>query len=375
MNDNSTGRAPRLDAVLSPRRRRALGMLAAYGAACGAALITAGCGARATARRDTIAFGGVTMGTTFDVRIAGGPFEPGLEAAAHASVRAAFDDVVQRMSTFDATSELRRFNAHASTTPFALGRETLTVLARAQQVAAASGGAFDATVAPLVGAWGFGAEAAAREAMPTAAVLQGLATAVGWQQLVIDVERGSARKLAPALRLDLSGIAKGYAVDRAAQALEALRIERYMVEAGGEVRTRGLNAEGRPWRIAIEKPDAWPQQVQRVVPLQGLSMATSGDYRNFYELGGRRISHEIDPVTRAPAAHALASVSVVHEECMSADAWSTALFVLGPERGLALAGEHRLAAHFIVREGGALREFTAPAFDSAVAAAAARRVG
>ncbi|MBL8340459.1 MAG: FAD:protein FMN transferase [Rubrivivax sp.] len=339
-------------------------------------MLSAGCGARPTARRHAIVFSGATMGTTFSVRIAGGPpagFAPGFELTARTAVLAAFDHVVQRMSTFEAASELRRFNAHAATTPFALSSETLAVLQRAQQVAADSGGAFDATVAPLVGAWGFGAGASAREARPSASALAALAEGVGWRQLVVDTEHGQARKQAPALQLDLSGIAKGYAVDRAAQALQALGVERYMVEAGGEVRTRGLNAEGRPWQIAIEKPDAWPQQVQRIVPLQGLAMATSGDYRNFYQLGGQRISHEIDPATRAPAAHALASVSVVHEECMSADAWSTALFVLGPQRGLALARERGLAAHFIVRDGDVLREVTTPAFDAVLAASARQR--
>jgi thiamine biosynthesis lipoprotein len=138
-----------------------------------------------------------------------------------------------------------------------------------------------------------------------------------------------------------------------------------MVEAGGEIRTRGLNGDGRPWQIAIERPDAWPQAVHRVLPMSGLSIATSGDYRNFYQQGGRRIHHEIDPAARAPTAHRLASVSVLHEECMAADAWATALFVAGPERGFALAREQRLAALFIVREpGGALRDLASPVFDA-----------
>jgi thiamine biosynthesis lipoprotein len=165
------------------------------------------------------------------------------------------------------------------------------------------------------------------------------------------------------VQADLSGIAKGYAVDRAAQALQALGVERYMVEAGGEIRTRGLNGEGRPWQIAIERPDVWPQQAHRIVALQGLAMATSGDYRNFYERDGRRISHEIDPATREPVAHRLASVTVVHEECMFADAMATALIVLGPERGLTLARERDVAALFIVRDSdGALRDLASPAF-------------
>jgi len=343
----------KMDALLSPRRRH---LLAAFGAAA----LGAGCGAEPGARERSLQFGGRTMGTTFSVRIAGGPFEGGLEAAAKAAVDTAFDDVVRRMSTYDEGSELSRFSRHAATTPFPLSADLLAVLARAQEVAALSSGAFDVTVAPLVSAWGFGAGASARDAAPSATAL---AAPLGWRRLALDREAGTVRKAVPGLQADLSGIAKGYAVDRAAGALQALGVERYMVEAGGEVRTRGLNAEGRPWQIAIERPDAWPQQVHRIVPLRDAAMATSGDYRNYYEREGRRFSHEIDPETRAPVAHRLASVTVVHEECMFADAMATALIVLGPARGLALARERGIAAHFIVRDGdGTLRDLSSPAF-------------
>jgi len=339
-----------MDALLSPRRRSLLLSGLAGVAGLGAAGFGAGC-----ARNDgRMRLAGATMGSTWSVRIAGwrGP-----EQAARDAVTAAFDRVVALMSSFDAGSELARFNRHVSTAPFGFSPETLAVLARAQQVSLLTAGAFDITVAPLVGAWGFGAGAAARGGAPDAAALA--AQPLGWHRLVL--EGRAARKLDPHLTLDLSGIAKGHAVDQAALALEALGVERYLVEAGGEIRTRGLNAEDRPWQVAIEKPDAWPQQVQRIVPLQGASIATSGDYRNFYELDGRRVHHEIDPATRAPAAHALASVSVVHGECMAADALATALYVMGPERGLAFAHEHKLAAHFIVREAAALREIATPA--------------
>lgn len=342
-----------MDALLSPRRRHVI-------AALGAAALGAACGARPGARAEALRFGGQTMGSTYSVGIAGGPFDGAFEAVAHDAVRAAFDDVVRRMSTYEAGSELARFNRHAATTPFALSVETMAVLARAREVAALSGGAFDVTVAPLVAAWGFGAGASTRGEDPSAAAL---AAPLGWRQLDLDHAAGTARKALPGLRADLSGIAKGYAVDRAAQALQALGVERFMVEAGGEIRTQGLNAEGRPWQIAIERPDAWPQQVHRIVALQGQAMATSGDYRNYYERNGRRISHEIDPATRAPVAHRLASVTVLHDECMTADAMATALIVLGPERGLALARQHGVAAFFVVRAGdGALHDLASPAF-------------
>ena len=349
-----------MDALLSPRRRHVL-------AAFGAATMAAACGVKPSASARALHFSGPTMGTTYNVRLAGGPFEGTLAVAARAAVESAFAGVVSRMSTYEPASELARFNRHAATSPFAFSPQTLAVLARAQQVAALSAGAFDVTVAPLVGAWGFGAGAAGRggaaAAVPT--------SPVGWQQLTVDPVAGTASKAAPALQADLSGIAKGHAVDMAARALSSLGVERYMVEAGGEVRTRGLNADGRPWQIAVERPDAWPQQVHRVVPLQGLAMATSGDYRNFYEIAGRRYCHEIDPATRAPIAHNLASVTVVHDECMAADALATALIVLGPERGPALARAQGLAALFIVREpGGTLRDLATPAFAALAPASA-----
>lgn len=344
-----------MDALLSPRRRRLVGAL---GSSVGVALLGSACAPRTGT--GVLRFAGETMGSTFSVRIAGGPFAAGFAEAARIAVTTAFDEVVRRMSTYDAESDIGRFNRSAGAAPQAMSAGTLAVLSRAQAVSAWTGGAFDVTVAPLVGAWGVGARAAPRGALPDPAALD---VPLGWRSLVLDAAAGTARRATPGLQLDLSGIAKGYAVDRAAQALEALGATRYMVEAGGEIRTRGLNGEGRPWQIAIERPDAWPQQAFRIVGLDGRSIATSGDYRNCWQLGARRIHHEIDPATRAPSAHGLASVSVVHDDCTTADALATALFVLGAERGLALARERDWAAHFILRGAdGTLAERWSPRF-------------
>jgi thiamine biosynthesis lipoprotein len=300
------------------------------------------------------------MGTTWSARIAGAAGDGALAEAARRAVQGAFDAVVARLSTFDEASEVSRISRHASQAPLPVSAETLAVLASAAEVSRASQGAFDVSVAPLVGAWGFGAGAAARNGAPDAAAL---AAPVGWHGLTLDMRASTVAKADPALRIDLSGIAKGHAVDRAAAALESLGVQRYLVEAGGEIRTSGLNAEGRPWQVAVERPDAWPQQVHRVVPLAGLAMATSGDYRNFYEWQGRRYCHEIDPRRRAPVDHAVASVSVVHEDCRAADAWATALIVLGAGEGFALAQRERLAALFIVRgDGGRFHDVATPAF-------------
>jgi thiamine biosynthesis lipoprotein len=193
--------------------------------------------------------------------------------------------------------------------------------------------------------------------------VQALRAGVGYREITVDRNAGTASKGHPSVAADLSGIAKGYGVDAAARALDALGHTDYLVEAGGEVRTRGSNAAGRPWQIAIERPDAVPQRAHFITPLSGQSLATSGDYRIFYEQGGRRYSHEIDPATGAPADHRLASVSVVAADCAYADALATALFVLGPERGLAVAEGRGLAAYFIVRNvDGSLGSRSSTAF-------------
>jgi thiamine biosynthesis lipoprotein len=181
--------------------------------------------------------------------------------------------------------------------------------------------------------------------------------------LAVDPEARTIAKARPDLRADFSGIAKGFGVDQAARALETLGIADYMIEAGGEVRTRGHNAEGRPWQIAIERPDALPPRPHLVVPLSGQSMATSGDYRIYFERAGQRHCHEIDPRTGAPIRHGLASVSVVAPDCGFADAMATALIVLGPDAGFALAVTQNMAAHFVVRApDGAFIDRSTPAF-------------
>jgi thiamine biosynthesis lipoprotein len=331
-----------MDTLLSPRRREVLQAL-------GAAALLAGCGsARDATKAPLEEFRGPTMGTWFTAKIAGTRLSEADAAAARDAVAGALESVVARMSTYLPDSELSRFNRHADGTPFALSADTLAVFALAQQVSEVSAGAFDITIAPIVDAWGFGPSKVHR--IVAGAELAALAPRVGWRGLALDVAAGTATKARPDLRADLSGIAKGYGVDKAAQALEALGVGSYMIEAGGEVRTRGSNAEGRPWQIAIERPDATPQRPHFIVPLSGLAMATSGDYRIYFEEGGRRYSHEIDPVSGQPIRHGLASVSVVARECGYADAMATALIVLGPDRGYALAAAQNIAAHFIVRE-------------------------
>lgn len=334
-----------MDTLLSPRRRT---LLKALGAA---TLASAGC-SRSGDRPNAFAFAGPTMGTVYNATIAGGRLSTTAQAAAREAVDLAFATVDLRMSTFRPGSELARFNRHATDAPFAVSADTFAVFELARRASAVSAGAFDVTVGPAVDAWGFGPSK--RHRVPPAETVQALRARVGYRMLELDPRAGSIAKARGDLGADLSGIAKGYAVDQAARALEALGFGDYLVEAGGEVRTRGLNAAGEPWRIGIERPDAWPPQVHRVVPLGGLAMATSGDYRIFFEADGRRYIHEIDPATGAPVQNAAASTTVVAADCGFADAMATALMVLGPDRGLALAEDRGIAACFIVRtpDGG-----------------------
>lgn len=345
-----------MDTLLSPRRRTLLKAL-------GATALLAGCGeAPGIARRPLAAIQGPAMGTVWNAKLAG-PLAESLAGKASTAVAAALDGVVARMSTYLDSSELSRFNALAAGKPLAVSRETLDVFALAREVSEATAGAFDATVAPAVDAWGFGPSG--RRRVPSSEELSALAARIDWRAITVDREAGTLAKTRDDVRADLSGIAKGYGVDLAARSLDELGATDYMVEAGGEVRVRGRNADGKPWRIGIERPDAVPQEALLVVPLDGLSMATSGDYRIYFEQGGRRFSHEIDPATREPAHGSLASVTVVAKDCGWADAMATALFVMGAERGRAFAVEHGIAACFIERgEGGRLVDRQSPAFAS-----------
>ncbi|MDH5286717.1 MAG: FAD:protein FMN transferase [Betaproteobacteria bacterium] len=340
-----------MDALISPRRRTLI-------AALGSASLLAACG-ESRPRAAAPHFGGPAMGSSYTVKLAGS-VDDALAARAADAVREAIARVEAQMSTWLPDSELARFKRHAAGVPFGFSAETYAVLSLAQRVARATGGAFDATVAPAVDAWGFGPGRAHR--VVPASERAGLAPRIGYNLIVLDDATRSATKARAGTALDFSGIAKGYAVDRAAAALDALGLERYMVEAGGEVRTRGLNGDGVPWRIAIEQPDAMPPRAHFLVPLAGLSLATSGDYRIWFEQDGRRFSHEIDPASGAPVVHALASVSVAASDCAYADAMATALFVMGPERAAAFAARNGIAAYFIVRDAARLVPSASPAF-------------
>jgi len=329
-----------------------------------AATVLAACGdSRPTAALGptTFSFQGATMGTTYTVKVVAPALSETERLATQDAIRAALDAVDRSMSTYKPESELSRFNGYGGGRPFRLSPATVHVLLLAREVSAATGGAFDVTVGPLVNAWGFGP--VRRAEPPTEAELEAVRARVGYQKLVIDAQALTVTKEHPDMYVDLSAIAKGYAVDQVASALDGRGLANYMVEVGGEVRAKGRNAAGVPWQVGIERPDSIEQRAQIVVPMANLSMATSGDYRNYFEKDGRRYSHEIDPKTGHPIRHRLASVTVVASECALADAYATGLLVLGPEKGYALAAERGLAAYFLEhRPDGGFSERQTPAF-------------
>jgi thiamine biosynthesis lipoprotein len=291
---------------------------------------------------------GATMGTTYTVKVVPKGFDETAKEPLGQRVQRVLDGVDLAMSTYKTDSEIQKFN-RSGTEIFEASEDLVEVVAEAQRVARLTLGAFDITVGPLVDIWGFGPSGS--EKAPDEQTLEELVALTGYEQVSVDVEARVLRKARSDCRIDLSAIAKGFAVDEVAGLLEAEGFVDFMVEVGGEVRCRGRNDTGAVWKIGIERPDHRGRAIQLAIPLANLALATSGDYRNFVIRDGRRISHTIDPRTGYPIAHNLASVSVIHASCMTADALATALEVLGPDEGLTLADRLEIPALFILRIG------------------------
>lgn len=325
--------------------------------ACALALAATGCSQPpAVAQLD-----GATMGTTWSARMAD---QPGLDrTAVRAALQAELDLVVGQMSTWEPDSEISRYNRAAAGSWQALPPAFAEVMTAALGLAEATGGAWDPTVGPLVQLWGFGA-GAPRTTPPDAEAIAQARARVGWRRLRFEPE-GRGLLQPGGIELDLSAIAEGYAVDRLGRRLERLGIGDYLVEIGGEVRARGVRPDGRPWRLALERPGGAGDDpgIGRIVELADHSAATSGDYRAFFEHAGRRYGHAIDIATGWPVRHDLAAVTVLAPDCIDAGALASALSVLGPERGAAFARERDIAALFLVRAGDGLVERPTPAFD------------
>jgi thiamine biosynthesis lipoprotein len=311
-------------------------------------LCAAACGPKEPQGPQEYAIEGRAMGTTYTVKlVAESPLDVAETDRLAGLVFDAIEDVNNKMSTYKEDSELSRFNQLKTSEPFAISAGTLKVLLEAQRIGALSNGAYDVTVGPLVNLWGFGPGLRANDLSDEA--IEAARASVGWEKIEIDADSSTIRKLHPGVYVDLSSIAKGYGSDQVALALESAGYFRYLVEIGGEMRAYGLNIDGEPWRVGVERPVENERVIQRVVPLENLSMATSGDYRNYYDAGGERISHTIDPRTGRPVRGRVAAVTVIDPSCMTADGWATALTALGEEEGFAVAERERLTALFQLR--------------------------
>ncbi|EKN3313666.1 FAD:protein FMN transferase [Yersinia enterocolitica] len=324
-------------------------------AAVGVLLLT-GCGP------EQINLEGKTMGTSYSIKYVSdsstlSPKELQQE------IDRQLEQVNDQMSTYRPNSELSRFNKSQKVdTPFPVSIATAKVVREAIRINRLTDGALDVTVGPLVNLWGFGPEGRPN-VVPTDAELTKRREWVGIDKLA--VENGALIKRIPELYVDLSAIAKGYGVDVVAEYLEAQNIDNYMVDIGGEVRTRGNNGENKPWRIAIEKPVAGSEQsAQEIIEPGRMAIATSGDYRNYFEQNGVRYSHTIDPATGRPINHRLVSITVLDPSCMTADGLSTGLGVLGPERGMALANLLGIPVFMIVKTDEGFEERSSESFKS-----------
>ena len=253
--------------------------------------------------------------------------------------------VNDQMSTYRPDSELSSFNK--ATQSLAVSPETAYVVQSSLQIYEKSEGAFDVTVGPLVNLWGFGPDKKPTK-VPSSEVIAERQKFVGSEYL--SIKDNTLYKAFPELYVDLSAIAKGYGVDVVAEYIQATGINNFLVDIGGELRAKGVKPEGKQWTLAIERPTAG-QNVQRLIQIGDNAIATSGDYRNYYEFDGIRYSHTIDPSTGKPISHNLASVTVIHESSMFADGYATAITVLGPKAGFTFAEENNLAAFLITKQG------------------------
>lgn len=308
---------------------------------------------------------GQTMGTTWQVRAVMAPGGKALGADIAPQLQRQLDIVVAQMSHWESDSDLSRFNAAPAGAWRHLPSAFYKVLSYALEVADATGGAYDPCAGALVNCWGFGAQRRYSEAdfyAPPASDIN--AILARGDRARIKLDHASHKAFQPgAVQLDLSSVAKGYAVDQLANCLELHGVRHYLVEVGGELRGAGVKPDGQPWWVQLEAiPDA-AGQPDTVAALHGLAIATSGDYRQHFQYGGGRASHTLDPRSGYPIRNGVASVTVLHAECMAADALSTALSVLGPEAGLRFAEARKLAARFVLREANGLREITTTAFN------------
>ena len=303
---------------------------------------------------------GPTMGSTYSIQYVPAAQTPDSQRG-KAEVETILAALDQQFSNWRGDSVVSRFNELPAGACQALPEDMRRLLAYGEYLFRESGGAFDLTVQPLMNLWGFGPQSRG-ERLPDADALARERARVGHQHLHLEGEKLCKDVAA---QLDFDSIVAGYAVDQVGDRLSALGVQAYLVEITGELKAVGRKPDGSPWRIALEVPSgASERQVERTIALDGYSVSTSGDYRNYFEEGGQRYSHTFDPRVGTPVKHALAAVTVVDPLALHADGLSTLLMVLGPEEGYAFAERHDLAAYFIMRQGQGFVARATPRFES-----------
>lgn len=320
-----------------------------------AVFVLSGC--QRTPQEKVIGFDGLTMGTSYSLRWV--DTEPDRVNELRPQAEALLAEINQQMSTYIEDSELSRFNQAPAGTRMQVSPALAEVVGEALRISDFSGGAFDVTVGPLVNLWGFGPDGRIIKA-PSAEAVKAVRARTGYHKLTLE---GTELSKKGDQYVDLSAIAKGYGVDRLAALLEQAGVKSYLVEIGGELRASGRKPDGQEWRIAIESPVAGERDVERVIAITDAGIATSGDYRNYFEENGQRFSHTIDPRSGAPIRHRLASVTVLRDRCMEADALATTLMVLGDQAGYDFAVEQGIAAFFIIKQEDGFVERTTPEFE------------
>lgn len=301
------------------------------------------------------------MGTFWRISLAG--VAPERKASLQKAVQQQLDEDDRQLSTWKNDSVLSRFNQYRGSDPQPVSENMADIVSLSLRIGRKTAGAMDITVGPLVNLWGFGPDKQPVKE-PTQAQIDAAKALTGLQHLrVIQKAEGAyLQKDLPGLYVDLSTVGEGFATDHLARLMEKEGINSYLVSVGGAVLTRGKNAQGQPWKVAIQKPTDRENAVQAVVDLQGHGISTSGSYRNYYELNGKRISHVIDPVTGRPIQHKLVSATVIATTALEADGWDTGLMVLGEEKAKALALRENLAVYLIEKQGEDFSSWMSPQF-------------
>lgn len=304
---------------------------------------------------------GKTMGTYYVVTLSDS--YPGGEPSLKSDVESLLARMNKEISTYDPGSLISRFNQGPANTPFAIPPAMAIIVQQGIDAGKLTDGKLDVTVGPLVNLWGFGPDKKPTKVPSDELITQTRQkTGLGNLHVITSVDADTLQKDIPDLYVDLSAIAKGFGVDKVAEYLESLGARNYLVEIGGELRINGVNGKGHPWRVAIEKPTAGTGTVQEVIVPGDNGVATSGDYRNYYELDGQRFSHTIDPRSGKPIQHRLVSVTVIHPSCMTADGLATVFMVMGTEKSLAYANERGLAIFVITKTDNGFEEAYSDAF-------------